>query len=364
MTRTVEDQGAGVDPLSAAALSKITGTTVLNCLGKQPCPPGLPGDLAHALDLPEAVRADLWRAVEPNLGVINTERTAAAVEAFCEQHRIDPRAITPVIGACRFLFQRGAERNTPPSLLEDDLRRLLAVRDASSPELDGVVAAILASYERAAPKLRLKAIYEALTDHGRVITDVKWRVDNVSHANTGESINVPVTLLTLRYREGEQSGQMTVQILPDELKKLLFDLQGNRGEAALGRVFERCEDVAIRVRREQPHAYERDAWRHDSVLDLRFLHLTASDGAERLELRRVDRARLAAGAACIGVEDVHDARDDLRADRCVHVVAARRIQEGFGRKPGYEHDRVADRGLAGSLDEPRDEPAHRAGFVP
>ena len=42
----------------------------------------------------------------------------------------------------------------------------------------------------------------------------------MSHADTGEDINVPVTLLTLKYREGEQSGQLTVQLLPDELNKL------------------------------------------------------------------------------------------------------------------------------------------------
>ncbi len=225
MTRTLEDRGAGVDGLSAAELSDLTGATVLDCLGKQPGPPELAGDLAHALALPDAVRADLWRALEPNLGVINTERTAGLVQAFCDRHGIDPRGLTPVIGACRFLFQRGAERNTPPPRLEDDLRRLLVAKGGEAAAIDAVVAAILACYEEAAPKLRLKAIYEALTDHGRVITDVKWRVDNVSHANTGESINVPVTLLTLRYREGDQSGQMTVQVLPDELKKLLHACQ-------------------------------------------------------------------------------------------------------------------------------------------
>jgi hypothetical protein len=220
MPRNVQAPGTDVDSLTAAALSELTGTTVLNCLGKQPCPPSLAADLAHALDLRETVRDDLWAVVEPNLGAINTPHTAEIVGAFCEKHALDPRAITPVIGACRFLFHRGAERNTAPALLEEDVRQLLAAQKAEVVAVDAVVAAVLPCYERAATKLRLKAIYEALTDHGRVITDVKWRVDNVSHANTGESINLPVTMLTLRYREGDQSGQMTVQVLPDELRKL------------------------------------------------------------------------------------------------------------------------------------------------
>jgi hypothetical protein len=213
--------GPSVDDLTARALSELTGTTVLECLGKQPCPPSLADDLGHALLLDAAVRDDLWAVLEPNLGAINTPRSAEVVGAFCDKHRVDPGAIAPVIGACRFLFHRGAERNTPTASMEADLRQLLAKRAPEAPAVEAVVAAILPCYERAATKLRLKAIYEALTDHGRVITDVKWRVDNVSHANTGEAINVPVTLLTLRYREGDQAGQMTVQILPDELKKLL-----------------------------------------------------------------------------------------------------------------------------------------------
>ncbi len=208
------------DTLTAAALSELTGTTVLNCLGKQPCPPSLPDDFGHALDLPVGVRDDLWTVLEPNLGAINTPHTAEVVGSFCEKHGLDPRALTPVIGACRFLFHRGAERNTAPTMIEEDVRQLLAKQKAEASAVEAVVAAVLPCYERAATKLRLKAIYEALTDHGRVITDVKWRVDNVSHANTGESINLPVTMLTLRYREGDQSGQMTVQILPEELKKL------------------------------------------------------------------------------------------------------------------------------------------------
>jgi hypothetical protein len=210
-----------VDKLTAAALSAITGTTVLNCLGKQPCPPSLAGDLSHVLDLPDAVRADLWAVLDANMGAVNTAHSAAAVGTFCEKHGLDPRALTPVVGACRFLFQRGAERNTAPALMDEDLRQLLAGEKADEATLSAVCACLLPYYERAARTLRVKAIYEALTDHGRVITDVKWRVDNVSHANTGESINLPVTILTLRYREGEQGGQMTVQILPDELRKLL-----------------------------------------------------------------------------------------------------------------------------------------------
>jgi len=108
----------------------------------------------------------------------------------------------------------------PSNLLEEDIRQLLARESPGEAALRGVVDAVLPCYERAAKKLRLKAIHEALTDHGRVVTDVKWRVDTVSHANTGEAINVPVTLWRRRSRGGGQGGQVGRPILPEELRKL------------------------------------------------------------------------------------------------------------------------------------------------
>ncbi len=209
-----------VDSLTAAALSQLTNTTVLNCLGKQPGPPSLAADLVHILDLSVAVRDDLWTVLEPNLGAINTPRTTEAVASFCERHGVDPGAIAPVIGACRFLFRSGAQHNTSPALLADDLRQLLAVDETDEQVVDGVLACVIPLYERAGARMRLKSMHEALTDHGRVVTDVKWRVDDIRCGNSGEAIDVPVTLLTLRYREGDTSGQTTVQLLPDQLEKL------------------------------------------------------------------------------------------------------------------------------------------------
>lgn len=219
MSRTVTSaQPRDVDDLTAAALSQLTGTTVLNCLGKQPGPPSLGADFARIVDLPQRVRDDLWAVLEPNLRAINTPDTDRVVAAFCDRHRIAPPAVAAVIGACRFLFKNGAERNTSAEQMREDIEQLLA--GGAVEERRAVLAAVMACYERAAPRLRVQAVHEALTDHGRVVTDVKWRVDEIRQGNTGEAINVPVTLLTLRFREGDQSGQLTVQLLPNELKML------------------------------------------------------------------------------------------------------------------------------------------------
>ena len=220
MSRVVEAPHQDVDKLTAAALSQLTGTTVLNCLGKQPAPLSLGADLAHVADLPQAVRDDFWTVLEPNLGAINTPHSNAIVGDYCTKHALDPTALTPVLGACRFLILRGVENNTPPDLLEEDVRQLLEKNETSDDDVNQTLALIIPLYQRAAPKLRMDAVYEALIDHGKVVNDIKWRVDHISHANTGEAINMPVTILTLRYNEGDNTGQITFQLLPDELKKL------------------------------------------------------------------------------------------------------------------------------------------------
>jgi hypothetical protein len=210
----------GIDALSTAALSQLTGTLVLHCLGKQPAPPSLAGDLAHVAKLPSPALGELWSVLEPNLGAINTPASTRAVESFCERLGVDPHHVVPVVGACRFLFLRGAERATPASALEEDVTLLLRSAGVGDEALGRALAHVLPCYERAASRLRGKAVEEALTDHGLVVTDVKWRVDRVSHANTGEGMDVAVTLLTLRYREGDRTGQVTLQLLPERLREL------------------------------------------------------------------------------------------------------------------------------------------------
>jgi hypothetical protein len=216
----MQPEATSTEALTAAALSRLTGAPVLECLGRQPAPPTVASDLAQLARLSPSALERLWTALEPNLGAINTPASLRAIEAFCESHRVDPESLARAVGACRFLCLRGAERGLASTIVEQDgaiLFESAAVEPALRP---AALACLRVCYERAFPLLRDRAVAQALTDHGRVVTDVVWRVDHVSHANTGEAIRASVTLLTLRYREGERSGQTTFQLLPEQLLQL------------------------------------------------------------------------------------------------------------------------------------------------
>jgi hypothetical protein len=60
----------------------------------------------------------------------------------------------------------------------------------------------------------------ALSDHGKVVEHVSWRVDQVALSNRGDKIGLPVAMLTLGFVEGGRCDQTTMQIGVDKLREL------------------------------------------------------------------------------------------------------------------------------------------------
>ncbi len=59
-----------------------------------------------------------------------------------------------------------------------------------------------------------------LADHGKVLTGLSWRVDNVTSSDRGADLASPVVFLTLRYQEGKDSDSVTLQLTPESLQEL------------------------------------------------------------------------------------------------------------------------------------------------
>ena len=68
--------------------------------------------------------------------------------------------------------------------------------------------------------MRQEVLQGTLADHGKLLLGVDWRLDSVQASNRGSKMRVPVALLTLRFREGEQTQRITLQVLPETLREL------------------------------------------------------------------------------------------------------------------------------------------------
>ena len=54
----------------------------------------------------------------------------------------------------------------------------------------------------------------------KLLEGIDWRLDKLEASDRGHDLRAPVLLLTLRYREGRKSERVTLQLLPDTIRKL------------------------------------------------------------------------------------------------------------------------------------------------
>jgi hypothetical protein len=185
----------------------------LYCLGGGEAPPNLAGDLGVIPALPVEARQKLWQALGPTLAETLSADTEKLLELFCVAYRVDEQDLGRVLAACRFVIREAAAHDVLASALAEDLERLC-------PEEPLVKDLVLAGYEPAKAHLRQEMTRAAVTDHGKLLVGLNWRVDAIQTSERGAGLRVPVALVTLHYREGGEAGQMTLQALPDMVGEL------------------------------------------------------------------------------------------------------------------------------------------------
>ena len=184
----------------------------LRCLGGQPAPPEIGADLAVLPALPVAARRQLYRVLGPCLREPLPGNVDAQIHQFCQELQVDAALLARVIRASRFLLRHASLAGLSEADLAEDL--------ATLGDTGEIRATLLPGYETVKKVVRSEAVRGALTDHGKVVERVAWRVDHVSSSNRGDGMNVPVAVVSLWYREGDREGQVTLQLPPDTVQEL------------------------------------------------------------------------------------------------------------------------------------------------
>jgi hypothetical protein len=185
----------------------------LRCLGGKPAPPDLASDLRALERLPPAARVALWSVLGPSLPEPLAPEVEGMLDAFCRTHRLKRDDLARPLKACRFLLREAASANVPHGTFVEDLRALCGT-DAAIEQL------FAAGYDAACKVVRQEVLQGTLADHGKLLLGVDWRLDSVLASSRGSKMRVPVALLTLRYREGDQTRRITLQVLPETLRQL------------------------------------------------------------------------------------------------------------------------------------------------
>jgi hypothetical protein len=184
----------------------------LHCFGGQPAAPELLDDVRRLLALPAEARRRVWQVLGPSLPDTVAPEVDALIVRFAAAHEVDSVALARALKGCRALVRQASAGGLPPKLFAEDLMRIAG----GSPELAQV---LLPGYERVKDELRRELLGAAVADHGKLLEDVRFRVDLLTASDRGLRVRFPAVTLTLHYREGSRREQITLQLLPEVVKQ-------------------------------------------------------------------------------------------------------------------------------------------------
>ncbi|MFO0550164.1 MAG: hypothetical protein U0271_17350 [Polyangiaceae bacterium] len=187
--------------------------TGLRSLRGQPPTPELSRDLMRIGALSADAIAAFWDVLGPTLGETFSSEAERLLDVYCTAFKVSEDDVGRAVRAARFVVREAAGANATRAELAADLAELC-------PGAPIVHSVLLSGYDAARVRIRNELARAALVEHGSLLTAVKWRADVVKATEGGEDLGVPVTLLTLHYREGDEQRRVTLQVLPDLLEEL------------------------------------------------------------------------------------------------------------------------------------------------
>ncbi len=185
----------------------------LQCLGgEEPSPETILG-LKDLLLLPSSAKAHFWDAFGPTLQHPLPNNLEEILTTFQRKHNAPQGRLARAIEACRTLFQGAGRQEISADAFKADLTLI-------STDAEQLAAVLMPGFEQAMATVKKAILHGTLLDHGNLLIDVSWRVDSMLHSHRGRKLYSPVTLVTLRYLEGKNEHRITLQALPDLLKRL------------------------------------------------------------------------------------------------------------------------------------------------
>ena len=185
---------------------------LLHSLDGAPAPVELAPSLLKLMDLAEPVRQSFDQLVIPVLGQAPDTEVDEAITQLCRNNELEVEVAGTAIKATRFFLRQAAALNVTPGQLGEDLAAL-----NGPAEMIGTLTKI---YELAVNDLRMEIAQSTIVAHGNVLTGVEWRVDTLAASNRGRGINIPVAMITLHFRDGDETKRITLQALPDAVSTL------------------------------------------------------------------------------------------------------------------------------------------------
>jgi COMM domain len=185
----------------------------LQCLSGDAAPQPVQEGWQGLMQFPEDSRPGFWELLGSIVMEPNDPSYQERLETFCQTNKLEHPAVMRALQACDFLLRGATALNLDSDLFRQDLMAL-------SNSVEIVPDELLERYQSVQPHLRNRLVESTLTDHGKVLSGLDWRVDNVLSSDRGAQLNSTVVYLTLRYQDGDDLDRITLQLTPSALQQL------------------------------------------------------------------------------------------------------------------------------------------------
>lgn len=186
------------------------------CAGEVP-PTHVRNGWQHFMSMPRATQQQFWDLITPALADADSSEHPTRMAAFARTHNVAESDIDLAFTACAFLLNHASALNIDTQRFEADLKKL---SDTIDPDNTSSARVLCSKYDVARDIIRQRILHEVLADHGALLQDVDWRVDQITAADRAADLSATVAMLTFRYRTGDRVDRLTLQMTGEMLTKL------------------------------------------------------------------------------------------------------------------------------------------------
>jgi hypothetical protein len=183
-----------------------------NCFGGRPAPTVVAEGWRRLAAFPAPAREPFWLLMTSVLLQPDSATHQKPIALLGRRHGIAPEEMLAAIRCCELLLKQAAALDLSEAQFQQDLASLGGPAD-----LAGFIQARFAETKQI---LRRQILLDSLAAHGKVMTDLEWRLDQVLHASKGNHLNTEIVLLTLHYQEGRTPGAVTLQLTREAAQML------------------------------------------------------------------------------------------------------------------------------------------------
>ena len=197
--------------LRSVGVGKAGASRGLACLAGRALPPELWQGAARVERLSPGALHDLWTVLDPCFG--ESPQLDQLLGRYCSTHEVALGDVAVVLKVVHAMVRGAASVGLDKQAFASDLARVWADQG----ELHEV---LLSRYDEVIATLRQRLLERVLVKHGNVLRSLEWRIDRVMGSDDAPWLAEPVAMVTLGYQHREATGHLSLQLTPDELRRM------------------------------------------------------------------------------------------------------------------------------------------------